>query len=405
MKKWISWLMVLFLVCILAVPVMAAPEGPVITAQPHSPSYPEYSVAIYTVKATGTNLSATWYIRYEGKTYNASQIGGAMQPWEAYAGEAYGAKKLDENTFCFVFEGIGAELNGATIWCEIADGHYSVTSRTAYITVGNYTTPPEIVDVPAQITVQKGAQAEIRCIARSGGNGQLSFLWYETSNGDLPNIQAVNRGSETSDTLFCDTSAVGTRYYICGVSSTEGGSVYTGAVEVNVVEKTTTAAEPKIETETLPDAVVGTQYAFELKCSDPEAEFFPYYNPGTQNDLEEGSWLGLSVDGWLMGTPTKAGTYSFCVCVMGAGGEDYGVYTLTVVEAGTQESTEPTAQATTQTTAPAPAETGSATTPATEMGQQKEPSGGGVPWWILVPVVLCASGIGMGAAVLLTKKK
>ena len=404
MKKVISLLLIVLLCAMLAVPALAAPEGPVITMQPQSPNYPEYSVAIYTVKATGTNLTATWYIEYQGKTYNASQIGGSMQPWEAYAGESYGAKKLDNNTFCFVFEGIEDELSGAEIWCEIEDGHYNVVSQVGQITVGNYGSPPEILSIPASITVKRGEEAEIRCIAKSSDGSQLNFLWYETGTGKIEDMQAIDRGAETGDYMFCDTRTVGTRYYVCGITTSGGGMAYSSMVEVNVVAETTTAAAPEIQTETLPNAVVGTQYSVQLKCTDPDAEFFPYYNPGTQNDLEEGSWLGLSIDGWLMGTPTKAGTYSFSVCATGAGGEDYGVYTLTVVEADSQEATEPTS-GTTQTTEPTTTESENVTTPTTEPTTQTEQPEKATPWWVLVLVGLGAAGIGVGVAVILIKKK
>ena len=417
MKKVISLLLIVLLCGMLAVPALCAPEEPVITMQPQNPSYPEYSVAIYTVKATGTNLTATWYIEYQGKTYNASQIGGAMQPWEAYAGESYGAKKLDNNTFCFIFEGIEEELSGAEIWCEIEDGHYSVPSQVAHIVVGNYGSPPEILDIPASITVKQGQEAEIRCVAKSADGSQLAFLWYETTTGKLEDIQALNRGTEDCDFLFCDTSSVGTRYYVCGITTTGGGMAYSSVVEVNVEANAPAVAPPEIMTKTLPNATVGVPYAVELKCTDTDAEFFPYYNPGTQNDLEDGSWLGLSIDGWLMGTPTKAGTYSFSVCATGAGGEDYGVYTLTVVEAGSQETTEPTTG--TQTTEPTTTESNISTTPTaesttesnidttptTDPATKTELSQTGIPWWTLVLVGLGAAGIGVGVAVILIKKK
>ena len=404
MKKVISLLLIVLLCGMLTVPALAAPEGPVITMQPQSHYYSEYSVAIYTVKATGTNLTATWYIEYQGKTYNASKIGGTMQPWEAYAGESYGAKKLDNNTFCFVFEGIGEELSGAEIWCEIEDGHYNVVSQVGHITVGNYGSPPEILSIPASITVKRGEEAEIRCVAKSSDGSQLNFLWYETGTGKFEDMQAIDRGAETGDYMFCDTRTTGTRYYVCGITTSGGGMAYSSMVEVNVVAETATAAAPKIQTEKLPNAVVGTQYSVQLKCTDPDAEFFPYYNPGTQNDLEEGSWLGLSIDGWLMGTPTKAGTYSFSVCAMGAGGEDYGVYTLTVVEADSQETTEPTT-GTTQTTEPTTTELENVTTPTTEPTTQTEQPEKTTPWWVLVLVGLVAAGIGVGVAVILIKKK
>ena len=245
MKKWIWLIMILLLCGVLAIPALAAPEGPVITMQPQSPNYPEYSVATYTVKATGTNLTATWYIEYEGKTYNASQIGGEMQPWEAYAGETYGATQPDANTFCFVFSGIGSELSGAEIWCELEDGHYDIVSQVGHITVGDYGTPPEILDIPASVTVKQGEQAEIRCVAKSGDGSQLNFLWYETGTGKFQDMQAINRGEETGDYMFLDTSAPGTCYYVCGITTTGGGMAYSSMVEVTVVENT---ANPPAET-------------------------------------------------------------------------------------------------------------------------------------------------------------
>ena len=405
MRKITALLLIVMLSGILAVPALAAPEEPVITMQPQSNYYPEYSVAIYTVKASGTNLSAYWYIEWEGKTYDASQIGGAMQPWEAYAGESYGARKLDDTTFCFIFQGIEEELSGAKIWCQIEDGHYSVTSQAAHIVVGNFGSPPEILDLPSSITVQQGQEAEIRCIAKSADGSQLEFLWYETDTGRFEDLRAIDRGAEIGDFLFCDTSAVGTRYYVCGITTTGGGMAYSSIVAVNVVGKTTTVAGPEIQTKSLPDAVVGTQYAFQLICSDPDAEFFPYYDPGTSNDLEDGSWLGLSIDGWLMGTPDKAGTYSFSICVMGAGGEDYAVYTLKVAEAPAAETTVPAESVPTSTEAPS--ETTAPTQAPTEAHSEKQQvkeKDTGIPWWALVLVALLSAGAGVGTAVLLIRK-
>ena len=60
MRKRIAVILCGLLLAALSINVLAAPEGPVITMQPQSHYYPEYGVAVYTVKATGTNLSAYW---------------------------------------------------------------------------------------------------------------------------------------------------------------------------------------------------------------------------------------------------------------------------------------------------------------------------------------------------------
>ena len=415
MRKGICLALALLLCCLLGLPALAAPEGPEITMHPQSPNYPNYSVAVYTVKAKGTNLSATWYIEWQGKTYDTSKLGGAMQEWEGYAGESYGPKKLDSNTFAFIFEGIEQDLDGAYIWCVIEDGHDDVISQKARISVGNPNSPPEILDIPAKLTVEQGAEAEIRCVAKSTDGSQLSFLWYESDTGKLEDIRAVNRGTETTDYMFLDTSNIGTRNYICFIDTSNGGFANSSFVTVTVTPKAQAAEAPKILTQKLPDAVVGQQYALQLQCTDSAAEFFPYYNPGTNNDLEDGSWIGLGIDGWLMGTPTKAGTYSFCVCVMGAGGEDYAVYTLQVTEKATPETTAP--ETTPETTAPETAPATEATVPTTQAPTKPAPTqptttdapktqeSEGIPWWALVLTGVAAAGVGVGAAIFLTKKK
>lgn len=249
MRKTVCLLLAVLMSCLLAMPAMAAPEGPVITLQPQSPNYPHYSVAIYTVKAEGTNLQATWYMEWRGKTYTISDFGGAMEEWEAFAGESYGARKVDDNTFIFVFEGIERDLDGGYIWCVIEDGHYAVTSQKSRVCVGSEKMPPEIVSIPTGLTVEQGAEAEIRCTAKSPDDSQLSFLWYETDTGKLEDIRAVNRGTETADYLLCDTSEVGTRNYICMVESADGGTTYSSVVPVTVVEKQPEPTQPQDPTE------------------------------------------------------------------------------------------------------------------------------------------------------------
>ena len=244
MRKTICLMLLVIMCSMLTIPAMAASEEPVITLQPQSPNYPEYSVAVYTVKAEGTNLQATWYMEWLGKTYTISDIGGAMQDWEPYAGESYGARKLDDNTFIFVFEGIEYDLDGAYIWCVIEDGHYSVTSQKNRISVGNEIMPPEIVSIPSELTVEQGDLAEIRCVAKTTDGSELSFLWYETDTGKLEDIRAVNRGTETADYLICDTDNVGTRNYVCLVESANGGMTYSSVVAVTVTEKQMITADP-----------------------------------------------------------------------------------------------------------------------------------------------------------------
>ena len=411
MKKLFCIILCVFMLCLSAAPVLAAPEEPVITMQPQSPNYPEYSVAYYTIKVSGTNLSATWYLDWQGETYNVSDYTNGFEPWEAYAGENYGPVQEDANTFSCFFAGIEQPLDGATLWCVIEDGHYSLTSQKAYITIGNPATPPEILDIPAQITVEQGETAEIRCVARSNDETQLEYIWYETSTGELRDIRAIDRGTEMGDYIFCDTSAVGTRYYVCAVNTSAGGMCYSSVVPVNVIPKS--VEPPQILTDALPEAVAGQEYNVKINCSDPEAQFAVYYNPGKANDFEK-TGLTLAADGTIYGTPSAPGSYGFCICAAGAGGEEYAVYTLTVAEptqegteeptsAGTEETPEITDPSTQAPTEPVQEETSQQGTP--QQGNQQQESPKGMPWWTAVLIGVAAAGAGVGVAVLLVKRK
>jgi len=254
MKKAILilvWFMLTFLV---PMPVMAA-NGPVITLQPQNPHYPEYSVAIYSVMAEGSNLSATWYLEYQGITYNLSDNLNASEPWEIYAGSSYGASQ-DQNTFHFFFNGIESGLNGALIYCQIEDGNYSVQSDKATITVMGNQLPPQI-SVPAKVSAHVGEAVELRCIAAAPGNEQLTYIWYETHTGKLQDIKAISPDAEYSDFFMCDTGSQGTRYYVCSVQTSTGGMAYSSVIPVTVIGRPIESKVPESTTESLPEVSDG----------------------------------------------------------------------------------------------------------------------------------------------------
>lgn len=281
MKKIISGTLVVLLCFLATISAFAASDEPVIILEPQNPNYPEYSTAIYTVKATGKDLQATWYMQWQGETYNLSDNTNSTEPWEGYAGESYGGIQEDANTFSYFFGGIEYGLDGASIWCVIESGNYKVTSQKARISVGNEHMPPVIVDIPSQLVVELDDYAEIRCVAQAPGNTQLSYIWYETSTGKIEDIQAINRGTEDSDYLICDTSVIGTRYYVCSISTTDGGLAYSSIVPVSVTEKMV-LSEPPVETETGDSAP--TEETTESTSEAPDNESSPAVSEAPSNE-------------------------------------------------------------------------------------------------------------------------
>lgn len=421
MKKLLSILICSLVLFVLAVPALAAPEEPQITLQPQNYHYPEYSVAIYTVQAEGSNLRATWYLAYEGKTYNLSDMANGFEPWEAYAGESYGPAKLDDHTFMFFFGGIEAGLNGAEIWCVLEDGHYDVTSARAFITVQGDEMPPEILSIPASVSANRNEETIIRCVARSVGESFLNFQWYETPTGKLQDIRAID--GQECDYLICSTESPGTRYYVCCVTDTAGGMVYSSVVPVTVADSDPIpqGKAPTFMTKELPQGTVGEDYGFILETDDYSAEFSVYYNPGGPNDFEK-TGLKLSVEGMLMGKLTKAGTYTFTICVSNPYGEDHGTLTLKVVDP--TETTQPTVPETVPTVppdtvpqsvpttppdtvpqrVPEPVPTQTQAQPQAPVTPQQTPA---FPWWgypLLILSGVCA-GVGIAFLFINLKKK
>lgn len=410
MKKRICLALCLLLVCLMALPAMAAGAEPRITLQPQNYHYPQYSVAIYTVKAEGQNLRATWYLSYEGKTYNMSDNQNSFEPWEAYAGENYGPMETGPNTFSWFFGGIEEGLNGAEIWCVLEDGHYDVTSQRAVITVQGSVMPPEILQIPASLTVNQGDEAELRCVARSNGEAQLQFQWYETTSGKLWDIRALD--GEDSDYIFCSTESPGTRYYVCCVTGTDSGMVYSSVVPVTVLDSDPgpQGTPPTLLTKQLPQGKVGEDYGFILETDDYAAEFSIAYNPGGANDFEK-TGLKLSIEGMMMGQLKAAGTYTFTVCVANSYGEDYGVLTLVVVDPASKETVPTTTpEATPETTADTiPQTTTTAAYPVSTPTEPQLPDASGsasaFPWWGYLLIILSGITTGIGIAFIFIKLK
>ena len=298
MKRSLCLLTIAALICsFFCITAFAASDAPVITLDPQRPTYPEHSVAIYTVKAEGKNLQAFWYMSWEGSVYELSKASGsAQQPWESYAGESYGPRKLDDKTFAYIFEGIGKELNGAYLWCTVEDGHNSVTSQQVQIFVGGEKSPPEITAFPTELNVEQDDLAEIRCVAKSVDGSQLSFTWYETDSGNIEDIRAVNRGTETNDTLVIDTKTTSSKYYICKVESANGGITYSSTVKVLVAAKSPLTGDPSSSESNSSDA--STDPSFDTTIgADKEGSESGASSDGTggENDRAEGGfpWWGI----------------------------------------------------------------------------------------------------------------
>ena len=492
MKKLISVVLTLVMICMLAVPAMAANE-PVITRQPQNLNFVADGYAEYSVTVHGKNLKCKWFLKFNGDEYDIAETDG-NPPWSHGIKNTCGSKQTtngDFTTFTFYIDGIGESLDGCNLYAKIEDGHFEVTSDVAIISVTGKAAPPKII-VAAGMGVEQGSPLDLYCEATAPNKEKLSYLWYETSTGKLQDIVAINKGAEDKDTLRCDTSSVGTRYYVCMVTTSAGGSAYSSVIPVTVTKKeegssipvlftadsspvpgksmtvdiekmtnydarvwnaflertvgyqwykdgakikgatgktlaitekyvgseihvvvtcddlvlqgeafpvTQPIDPPEIKTETLPEAFVGKKYSEKLECTDADAVFSVYDDPGKANEFDQ-TGLNLTQHGELEGTPWKAGTYTFTICASGEGGEGYRSYTLTVTDTMATDPENPT---------PTPEGGGEGeqgTQPGgPSSGNEGDQEPNGMPWWAIALIVVAAGGAGAGISIAVTKKK
>lgn len=427
MKKIIACMLIALLLCTAALPVAAAEPEPYITSNPTSADYPEGAVAMYTCNAFGNNLTFDWYLVFEGTTYRIADADGS-QPWCAYTINT-GITSTDSSSTCF-FEGIMPGLAGAELYCVIEDGHYSVQSTSAILSVSAAAMPPQ-VSVVGSMEVYQGDPCDLYCSAWSDNSSEtFSYLWYQTGTGRLQDITAVDRGSQTTDTLHIDTSAPGLSYYVCLVTASGGGSAYSAIIPVRIMER---PQPPTLITKTLPEATLDEGYYTKLEFTGKDTQLYEYYAPEHHDKLDE-IGLFLNADGEIFGTPTKAGTFEFIICISNVAGEVSRTYTLKVTDpkAQTASSTASSTPADPDESAgeapssshkptlkPAGTGTTSSTPTATDPSESnlQQPESGtaatdtvttgattGLPWWSVLLIAIGAAGAGVGAVLLINRK-
>lgn len=325
MKKLISILLMLVLLVSLAIPVQAISAKAVYTS---GSSFKVGGTASIDTVTTRQNVMSDSSVTSD--LYNAALEGNMSYHWVSSNG---GAQK-DGPTVTWTQADAGKEF-----YCQVA--FYSDKDCTQYL--DHIISEPVIIEAGAQpklspnggtyqLTLNKPFQLQISC----------NVPVEEISNymTPLPNGLSISKSGLISGT----PTKEGFWYVTIAAWKGEDDVVADAGFEF-YVSKEDAAEVPEITTKSLPEATVGKDYYVKLQCTDADASFVEYYNPGKPNQLKE-SGLYITQHGELEGKPTKAGTYTFTICAAGEGGEGYATFTLTVKEAG-EQTTEPT-QAPTQ---------------------------------------------------------
>ncbi len=291
MKIFTAFLIITLLAAAMLVPVSAA-DKPVITLQPQNSVYPEFASALWSVGATGENLSYDWYIVYNGTAYRTADAFAENHPWlNGVTGSGYGSNETGDT---FFVEGIGSALDGALIYCVVSNEAGSVTSESAYISVNGKKSPPQL-NVPASVTVEQETVVKLFCEAETSGDDSVSsYAWFETPTGQLKDIVAMGSSGgqpEEDPVLVCDTSTPGTRYYVCYVMTKLGGVAFSSVIPVTVTEKTVVTQPPSGGSD----------------VTDPQATSVPDGTSGPAATLPAGSETSPAGSGGHTGTDSVPG--------------------------------------------------------------------------------------------------
>ncbi len=173
-----------------------------ITAQPKDGYAPAGSKGKVTVKATGEDLTYTWY----HKNAKASSFIVAATTGPTYATT------------------MSSSTDGRYVYCVITDRHgNSVTTDTARVFMGS---PIEITAQPKDGYAPKGSKG--RVTVQATGNG-LTYTWYHKNAKASSFIVADTSGPTYATTMSSSTDG---RYVYCVITDRDGNSVTTDTARV-----------------------------------------------------------------------------------------------------------------------------------------------------------------------------
>ena len=167
-----------------------------------------------------------------------------------------------------------------------------------------------IVNVPEYIDTYQEETVDLYCYASDPLGGELSYIWYSSSTDDMATMTAVNRGTETSDTLRVETSFVGVTYYWCLVESTSGDSAYSSVCRITVYEKLNTPDETEATeaTETTSETTAETTEATTTEPATEATTTIPTVIQPTESTTAAPTTEVTTVPAVIAPPPTEAAT-------------------------------------------------------------------------------------------------
>lgn len=187
-----------------------------ITTQPKSTTVVSGKTGKLTLKASGSSLTYTWYVKYKG---------------------ASSFVKVGKNSKTYSFK-MASKFSGAQAYCVVKD-KYGVTVKSSVVTI-KQAPKPAITTQPKSVLQVSGKT--VKFTVKASGEG-LKYQWYYAKKGSSSFKKLSGKTSATYSVKV--SSSVNGRKYYCLVTDKYGQTVKTsqGTLTMKTVAKITT--QPK----------------------------------------------------------------------------------------------------------------------------------------------------------------
>ena len=229
-------------------------SAPVITSQPENCTLPENETAVFSVAASGEDLSYQWFFRIgAGAEWTKSSAAGAQTARFSVEAQSY--------------------RNGYQYRCKVTNPGGSVYTNAATLTVLSVSAPV-ITSQPENCTLPENETA-VFSVAASGED--LSYQWFFRIGAGAEWTKSSAAGAQTARFSVEAQSYRNGYQYRCKVTN-PGGSVYTNAATLTVLS----VAAPVITSQPASVTVeVNSSVSFTVSAEGDELQFQWYFRTGS----------------------------------------------------------------------------------------------------------------------------
>jgi len=194
------------------------------------------------------------------------------------------------------------------------------------IKVQEYKPATPTISTIQSFTANKNEECKLTAIATASDGGTLSYQWYEASAENTREITPID--GAVGNTLSCDTSKGGIRYYQCKVINTKKGksnNAFSNVVSVTVSTPVPTPEYSTNKVSVLPDENVTLKADISLSESERGKISYQWYESAKDDPDEAKAISGEISDTITISGSEHSGTtrYYFCKITNEINGEKY----------------------------------------------------------------------------------